>query len=186
MTLSQGFCSALVLWLIFPVTASGADDALVRRTAGSSTPQDIQIIARDVLRFGSMVVQPNGAGAVVVDPAGHVTPHNGIVHLGGRVGPAVFELRGEPNARFVIDLPATIELNADHGGGTAVLREFRSVPEGFGAFDAHGRAMVHVGAALVLNDNATRGDYSTVFDLRIEYTAMTSESDKRPRGLREP
>jgi hypothetical protein len=174
----------LTLLLLLNVTALHADDGLLR---GPSTTPRIQIITLDELSFGRMTVLPHGGGTIAIDPVGPVIVYGGVIPLGRATGPAVFELRGEPNARFIIELPSQVDMRSDTGRGMAVLRDFRCRPEGVGTFDATGRARVWVGATLDFGPYSSCGRFATQFDIRVEYAAATTtEIQQKPRGKRDP
>lgn len=129
-----------------------------------------RVLSLEGLTFGTIAPLAGDArGTVVIDPvSGRKRVHGGLIDLGGRDGPSLFEIRGRPNARFVILLPDEVRL-AGRGAGAIRLHRFTSSPPRVGRLDRHGRARVRVGATLSVPPRQRPRRYRGRFELIVHY-----------------
>lgn len=83
-------------------------------------------------------------------------------------GPAVFDVRGNPNAVFAITLPASVVMTAP-SGNTLLVDRFTSLPAGNGLTDAGGQQTLSVGATLNVGNNQVVGSYSGQMAVTVDY-----------------
>lgn len=115
------------------------------------------------LHFGRIVPDPQRGGAVRLTPQGQKIASGGAVDLGGAFGPAEFEVLGEPGTQFRIELPPAVSL------ATGLrLEALTSEPQLTGQVPGSGRALVQVGATLVLAPRTADGQYRGGFEVRVD------------------
>lgn len=128
-------------------------------------PTGERLIVRQLsdLHFGRIVPDPARGGAVRLTPEGQKTASGGAADLGGAFGPAEFEVLGEPGTQFRIELPPAVQL-----GPGLRLEAFTSMPQLAGQIPSSGRALVQVGATLVLAPRTPDGQYRGGFEVRVD------------------
>jgi len=115
------------------------------------------------LHFGRIVPDPVRGSAVKLSPTGQKLATGGAANLGGSFGPAEFEVLGTPGAQFRIELPPSVAL-----GAGLLLQNFESEPQLTGTIPGSGRALVTVGATLVLAPRIADGQYRDGFEIRVD------------------
>ena len=83
-------------------------------------------------------------------------------------GPAVFDVRGNPNAVYAITLPASVVMTAP-SGNTLLVDRFTSLPAGNGLTDSGGQQTLFVGATLNVGNNQVVGTYSGQMSVTVDY-----------------
>jgi uncharacterized protein DUF4402 len=139
----------------------------------------IQIEKGNDLNFGDVLLNSLLSGSVTIDPAGNKTVAGGVQNLGGTVTAASYQVVGNPNATFVIDLPTTLQVFANIGGVVQAieLSAFTSSPAGTGVLIQTnpgvpiGFAEVLVGATATLSTGQGGEVYSNNFLVNVEYIA---------------
>lgn len=134
------------------------------------------------LQFGDIVSNSTqGQGArVVIDPVtGSKVVHSGVA-LGGRYGPAEFEIKGQPNKRFAITLPRQIVMTGKTGGGARVSELVAYLPSSrssstkdngnlIGQLGRNGKAKLLVGGTLYLDSGRVTGSFKALLDVFVDY-----------------
>ena len=131
------------------------------------TSGTLRVFHVEDLRFGRIIAGRHGRSTVVMDPAtGYKTAHGGAHDMRGDYSRAEYEVRGKPGANFAILLPAKVHMKTK--GGQVQLIDFTSAPAQFGVIGPGGRAIVYVGASLVMHPNQKPGPYTGDYDVLFE------------------
>lgn len=165
----------LVPGLLAPAAAMAApgDTAVLTGAIQASVvaPNSIQPI--DDLRFGQFF-RPTANGNITITPAGAVNTTGGMVGLtavtqiGTGRGAATFQLNGDPNRAFRVDLPNFI--NIVNGAASMRVSNFTdNVPNPRGYLSASGTFLLRVGARLRVLANQPTGLYQGTYDLTVTY-----------------
>ena len=134
----------------------------------AETKEPLEIEAVEDLRFGKVVAGGGQRGEVVLDPAtGHRTMRGGVYDLGGYFGRGEFVVRGEPDTRFAILLPNSIEISG--GGKPVVITNLTSSPDREGIIGPGGKATVYVGGTLELRRNSPTGKIHGSIDVLFDH-----------------
>lgn len=133
------------------------------------------------LQFGNLVSNSGEGARVVINPAtGSKVVFAGVA-LGGRHGPAEFELQGQPNKRFVITLPREVVMTVGSGGGARISELVAYLPSRrerqsrkkdgniFGSFGRDGKAKLLVGGTLVLDSGRVTGNFTAPLNVFVDY-----------------
>lgn len=124
-------------------------------TATILTP--ISITKNADLAFGDVYPDAVATGTVTVDPTGARTAGGGAA-LGATAGSAAqFTVNGEPNATYVLTLPAA-PVTLTSGANTMTVDTF--VDDGIYTLDGTGAETVNVGATLNVGANQAAGTYT--------------------------
>jgi hypothetical protein len=144
-----------------PVDAAGMLGVQPLDPAGASN----RLVVRQLsdLHFGRIVPDPQRGGAVRLTPTGQKLVSGGAADLGGAFAPAEFEVLGTPGTLFRIELPPSVAL-----GAGLTLEAFESEPKLTGTIPEGGRALVQVGATLVLAPRTPDGQYRGGFEIRVD------------------
>jgi uncharacterized protein DUF4402 len=173
-------------WLQLASVDSGDDDKNCedRDRRGKCRPlAKLEVNSLHSLQFGDIVSNSaGGVGAkVVINPVtGGKIVYTGV-NLGGRYGPAEFELKGQPNKRFVITLPREVTMTGGRGGGARVSELVAYLPSTratkflknggsiAGLFGRDGKAKLLVGGTLLLDSGRVTGNFTAPLDVFIDY-----------------
>jgi len=167
-----GKLSGLALALtVFSGAAHAAPGEMSADTTGSAVAQVVgpfQIAPIADLRFGS-IMQPTAPGDVTISSAGVVTTTLSFSTVSGPRGPAIFVVRGEPNRRFLVQLPTPIDIS--NGTSTMRVDQFRANTDASGrvTFSSGGLYVLNVGGRLRVNANQEPGSYTGTFDVTVLY-----------------
>ncbi len=132
------------------------------------TTEPLKVEAVEDLRFGKVVAGGGQRGEVVLDAAtGHRTMRGGVYDLGGYFGRGEFVVRGEPDTRFAIMLPNSIEISG--GGKIVVISNLTSSPDRQGVIGPGGKATVYVGGTLELRRNSPTGKIYGSIDVLFDH-----------------
>jgi len=128
----------------------------------------ISLVNQSDLVFGE-ISSSIASGTVELSPDGSRLSTGGASINSTAVSrPAVFDVRGDPNAVYTITLPAAVVMTAA-SGNTLVVDRFTSLPSGTGLTDAGGRQLLFVGATLNVGSNQVFGAYSGIMSVTIDY-----------------
>ncbi|TNE61605.1 MAG: DUF4402 domain-containing protein [Sphingomonadales bacterium] len=164
-----GWPLAATLAAVFPSVAHAApgDSAEVDGTATVRIVEPLAIQSLEDLRFGTFLV-PLTSGTVTVGGDGSVTSNLDLSVFPGDRGPAYFLILGEPNRRFVLQLPRPIDIS--NGTSTMRVNQFRSnTPANRGTFSADGLFELYIGGRLNVSANQEVGYYTGTFEVRVLY-----------------
>jgi hypothetical protein len=133
-------------------------------TATILTP--ISITKNVDLAFGDVYPDAVATGTVTVDSTGARTAAGGAA-LGATAGSAAqFTVNGEPNATYVLTLPAA-PVTLTSGANTMTVDTFTS--DTTSTLDATGAEIVNVGATLNVGAGQAAGTYSGNVDVTATY-----------------
>ena len=168
--LGKALATAIAMAML-PATAHAAPGATEDQTTGAAVAQVIgpfQIAPIADLRFGS-IMQPATPGNVTISSAGVVTTTLTFSATSGPRGPAIFVITGEPNRRFLVQLPAPIDIS--NGTSTMRVDQFRANTAASGQvnFSSTGFYVLNVGGRLRVNANQEPGSYTGTFDVTVLY-----------------
>ncbi|GJL77925.1 MAG: hypothetical protein NPINA01_09140 [Nitrospinaceae bacterium] len=171
-------------WLRLASVDIGDDekDCEAKDRRGKCRPlKQLKVNSLHSLQFGEIVSNSGRGARVVIDPVtGSKVVYSGVA-LGGRYGPAEFELQGQPNKRFVITLPRQIVLTGGNGGGARVSELIAYLPSSragksrkkdgnvFGSFGRDGKARLLVGGTLSLDSDRVTGNFKAPLDVFVDY-----------------
>lgn len=159
-----------LLALLTPGVAHAApgDGSQIAGTAQAQVigPFEIEPIAD--LRFGG-IARPAAPGTVSIGSDGVITSTVTLSSVTGPRGPAVFAVRGEPNRRFITQLPGPITIS--NGTATMIVDQFRSntFPPGVARLDSRGIYILTIGGRLKVNANQLPGSYTGTFEVTVLY-----------------
>lgn len=141
----------------------------------------LEVNKRHELKFGAIVSNRTGETRVVIDPVtGNKTVFAGV-DLGGSSGPAVFEVEGQPNRRFVVTLPRQIVMTGKAGKGHQVTELIAYLPSNrgpksrngdgsaFGYLGNDGKAKLFVGGTMLFGPRQPVGKFKAPFDVIVDY-----------------
>lgn len=133
------------------------------------------------LKFGAIVSNGTGGTRIIIDPVtGNKIVFAGI-DLGGGSGPAVFEVKGQPNRRFIITLPRQIMLTGKAGSEHRISELIAYLPSNrgpksrkgdgsaIGYLGRDGKAKLYVGGTLSLDPKKPTGKLYATFDVFVDY-----------------
>lgn len=138
--------------------------------ASATVVANLQIANTLGMDFGTLIVDPAVPGTVVMTPAGLRTSTGGVTLVTGASTPAAatFRVTGQPNAQYVISLPAAAVTIAN-GGNTMTVSDFTSSPSGTGTLDGGGLQTFAVGATLNVGAAQAVGTYTGTFSVSASY-----------------
>lgn len=153
--------------------ATAAQAATASANATATIVQAIAISKTADLKFGQIVAS-SSAGTVTIAPAGTRTFGGGATN-GGTSGTsttalsaASFNVTGYSTTAFTITLPADNTITMSNGSTTMAVNSFTSSPSSPSAL-VGGAATVNVGATLTVAANQAQGDYTTTFNVTVDY-----------------
>ena len=134
------------------------------------------------LQFGETAPNRSGGTRVVIEPrTGSKKVFKGV-NLGGEHGPAEFELKGQPNKRFVVDIPEKIVLQGKAGRGPRVSKFTAYLASNnrskhskkrkrqlIGHLGRDGKAKLLIGGTLFLKKGRMTGKFKAPCDVFVEY-----------------
>lgn len=128
----------------------------------------ISLVNRSGMVFGE--ISPGFApGTVQLNPDGtYLSTGGASINSTVPGGPAVFDVRGKPNAVYAITLPAAVTMTAA-SGNTLVVDRFTSLPAGNGLTDSGGQQTLFVGATLNVGSNQGIGSYNGIMSVTVDY-----------------
>ncbi|MBS1767696.1 MAG: DUF4402 domain-containing protein [Acidobacteria bacterium] len=111
------------------------------------------------MQFGTLL--ENGAGTVVLSPAGALTPSSQITAMGGTVQAAQFAAKGTTGSSYLFSLPGSVTLS-DGAGHSVIVDTFTTNPAASGTFPAVASQPVlfNVGGTLHLTGTEVDGQYN--------------------------
>ena len=169
-TLATLFAVALITVLsgsLFAQSNASADgNAEARIVAGIAIAKNID------LAFGQ-IVRSASAGTVTLDPSTNQRTAKGGVTLGQNAGfnAAEFEVTGEPDYKFQLELPKSIDITRNGGKEIMVVDGFTTSlgSSNDGTLDKKGSTMFNLGATLNVDANQTTGTYAGSFTVTATY-----------------
>ncbi len=165
-----GVPAGIMLALAALVVGTASLAAARAEESASRVLRPLSVEQLEELAFGRIAGDPSLPGEVVIEAeTGRKSVRGAVVDLGGYHGRAEFEIRGEPNAQFIITLPPEHAMTSKDGGTTARVIDFTSSPSKTGALGPDGRATVFVGATLRLRPGQPGGGYRGPLDLFADY-----------------
>lgn len=119
------------------------------------------------LSFGRFVGGGGYSGTVTVDTSGARSSSGSVLLLSGEaVSPAQFSITGNPGARYVVTLPATVLLAA--GGAQISMSGVTASIPAAGVLPSQGSTTFFVGATLAVGAGQVNGIYSGTFDVSVK------------------
>lgn len=152
-----------------PASAAPGDTFQVAGQARVRVAEPAKVTLIEDLRFGA-IMQPPTAGTVTVAPDSTITSTIDISAFPYSRGAARFLVTGDPNRRFLFQLPNSMVVTS--GTAFMVVNRFRTnaVPPGITArLNAAGEFVLDVGARLNVGAVQQPGEYSGTFDLTVVY-----------------
>ena len=147
-------------------TASTSGNAEARIVAGISIAKNVD------LAFGQ-IVRSASAGTVTLDPSTNQRTAKGGVTLGQNAGfnAAEFEVTGEPEYKFQLTLPKSINITRQGGKEIMSVDGFKTTlgATNEGALDSKGSMAFSLGATLNVDANQATGTYDGSFSVTATY-----------------
>lgn len=131
-------------------------------------PIDIDFV-RD-LRFGTIASSAT-AGTITIAATDGAVPAYSVTEMKTTLSPtgsAQFNIHGEGDASFDLDIPTTITLGTGVNAMTVTTSNSLSAEEDR-VLDADGDAVLFVGGVLEVNDNQPVGVYTAPFTVTVSY-----------------
>lgn len=145
--------------LFFPLLAYCAQG-----TASASLTAGISLSEIQTMYFSSITVYGNCE--IAMSPSGARVVTGEAVLNDEFNAPCRFALKGTPLAMYKVNLPTSTTVT--NGSHTLTLKSFTAKPT-TGTLGADGRAVVEIGATLVIDGNFSSGVYRGVFDVTANY-----------------
>ena len=156
---------ALLCWLPCPTPLQAATETA---TVTVDIITTITLINQSDMVFGE-ISSSFTPGSVEMGPDGTRLGSGGAgINSSVPGGPAVFDVRGNPNSVYAISLPAAVVMTAA-SGNTLLVDRFTSLPAGTGLTDAAGSQLLFVGATLNVGSNQVFGSYSGQMTVTVDY-----------------
>ncbi|NBC20825.1 MAG: DUF4402 domain-containing protein [Alphaproteobacteria bacterium] len=146
--------------------ANAAVAAEVESKAGAKIVAPLQISNVSALYFGTVAPSLTADDSVVVSPAGAKTCGAELTCLTDDHTAAKFEVTGEADASYTIDLPNTIQIA--NGNGASMTVDGFTGSKSNGTL-ASGADDFTVGGTLAVAANQAAGDYTGAFTVAVEY-----------------
>ena len=147
-------------------TASAGGNAEARIVAGISIAKNVD------LAFGQ-IVRSASAGTVTLDPSTNQRTAKGGVTLGQNAGfnAAAFTVTGEPEYKFQLTLPKSIDITRQGGKEIMAVNGFTTTlgTSNEGALDSKGSMDFSLGATLNVDANQATGTYDGSFSVTATY-----------------
>jgi len=152
---------------LYSVQGSAATATATASATISDAP--IAITNTQPLSFGE-ISAGDQASTITLAADGTRTLASGNAVLGATAGSAAtFDVTGESNKAFTINLPTTPVTLSDGGTNTMTVSNFVSDAGATPALDASGAATFNVGAELAVAANQAAGSYSGSFTVEVVY-----------------
>lgn len=154
---------ALVAALTIQERAWGAE------AHGEATVRIVSALAMTTtqqLDFAAIVPNAETSATVTLTSAGERKCGTGLT-CSGPVTPAAFLIQGTPHETFSVTLPQSTVLRS--GQSDITIQNFSDNLGGVGNLDADGRAILTIGAAIVVAPEQPVGDYSGTFAVTVDY-----------------
>ena len=120
------------------------------------------------MSFGN-VSTSDTSGTVEVQQDGQRIATGGVLlEIGGPSTPAAFTVNGQPNGRFVVELPKTVNMTDDQGDTMTVDNLTSSTGTSI-MFDKNGKQELKIGAKLHVNSYQKVGYYTGSLNVTINY-----------------
>ena len=137
-------------------------------TVSANIISTIALTNQSDMVFGD-IASSNAPGTVVLSPSGALNSSGGAtINSTVSGGPAVFDVRGDPNAVYVITLPASVVMTAP-AGSTMVVDRFTSMPGNEGLTDSGGQQVLFIGGTLNVGSNQVFGSYIGTMSVTVEF-----------------
>lgn len=146
--------------------ASPSFAADVESEAGAKIIAPLQISNSTALYFGTIAPSLTSADEVVVTPAGAKSCGAELTCLTDDHTAAAFNVSGEADASYTIDLPQNITI-ANGAGGTMQVNDFSGSKAG--GVLVSGTDNFTVGGTLEVAANQPTGEYTGTFTVAVEY-----------------
>lgn len=140
--------------------------AEVESKAGAKIVAPLQVSNVSALYFGTVAPSLTADDKVVVSPAGAKTCGAELTCLSDDHTAAKFEVTGQAEASYTIDLPSTIRI-ANGNGESMTVTDFQGSKTS-GKLSS-GADDFTVGGTLAVAANQAAGDYTGTFTVAVEY-----------------
>lgn len=160
--------TAVLLALLLPVPVLAVKDSHGPKDFGNSGKQNLSVEFIEGLNFGKVSANSNFAGRVVINPQTGLKETYGTYDLGGDYSRAELEIRGVPQARFLLTLPRKVVLSG-RGSVATKVTDFKAYPSTAGVLGADGKAIVYLGATLTLQANQKGAESSGRINMFVDY-----------------
>lgn len=148
---------------ILPIAAHAAN---VSADAGAKIVAPLQISNSTALYFGTIAPSLTTADTVVVAPSGSKSCGAELTCLTDDHTAAAFNVTGEANASYTIDLPSSITIS-NGAGGTMTVDNFAGSKSN-GTL-VSGQDNFTVGGSLGVSANQATGEYTGTFTVAVNY-----------------
>ena len=148
---------------ILPLSAHAAS---VTSDAGAKIIAPLQIANSTALYFGTIAPSLTASDSVVVSPAGAKTCWSELTCLTDDHTAALFNVSGEADFSYTIELPNSVSIS-NGAGGTMTVDEF-SGSKASGTLSA-GTDSFTVGGKLSVAANQATGEYTGTFTVSVNY-----------------
>jgi hypothetical protein len=139
---------------------------LIIAVSSSLYAVEISISCSDNMMFGQMI--PTGiSGTVSISTLGIRTSVGVVVIPASPCSKAIFQVNGDSNASYFINLSSSVELSG--AGDKMTLDSFVSAPSGTGILNEVGSQTINLGATLHVGPNQPPGSYTGIFDVIVSY-----------------
>jgi hypothetical protein len=160
--------SVIFLGTLFVWHHQVADAATTSTTVEANIVSSINIVAQNGVVFGD-ISSSAIAGTVNIDTSGSRIATGGVtINTSTSGSPANFEVSGDPNALYVITLPASVTINSS-SGDSMTINNISSSPGTNGQLDAGGTQSLSVAARLNVGSFQPFGAYSGLMATTVEY-----------------
>ena len=167
---------AFIGGVLAAVATAGAAHAQATATttgeARASVVRTLAMASRSPLSFG-LIAADQAAFSVQVTPAGAISATRQGVLVPSPVSAGSFEVSGEPNRVYSVDLPASINLSAGGQGMTVtgLQLQFSGAQSqgGSGLLASDGRQVFNVGGTLGVAASQAPGDYVGSYVVTARY-----------------
>jgi len=157
-------------------SAHANSTATVNSQASATVALSVQASVQSILNFGKV---KSGSGTVVVNTKNKRKKSHGVeIDKSSFYSVATFNIIGEPNQEYTVQLPSVLYFNVqNHDGSTGVLKvnNFKSYSVNrksksrCGTLDSSGKDTFLVGARLIVPNFAVSGIYKGPVPLNISY-----------------
>ncbi|MDC0949127.1 DUF4402 domain-containing protein [Gammaproteobacteria bacterium] len=148
------------------VAGSPSFAADVEADAGAKIVAPLQISSASALYFGTIAPSLTSADTVVVTPAGAKSCGEELTCLTEDHTAASFNVTGEPDASYTIEIPDSVNIS-NGAGGLMEISDF-SGSKSSGTLIS-GADNFNVGGTLAVAANQASGEYTGTFTVAVEY-----------------
>jgi hypothetical protein len=164
--------SVMIVALIMAVLVFGnqrcAQAATAATTVDANIVSTINLVAQNGIVFGDISAS-SIPGTVSIGVDGSRTSTGGATVNSNTSGtPAKFEVSGDPNALYIISLPASIVITSS-AGDSMTVDNFVSTPSSNGQLDPAGQQNLIVGATMNIGSFQPFGTYQGTMATTVEY-----------------